>query len=71
MQLNHILVFKILDMWSDKIPVLLICNILLIKLKTVSVVLKKLSKAMLLHKYLLSIDYLGGDKVIVEVDELK
>jgi hypothetical protein len=42
MQLDHILVLKILDMWSEKIPELLICNILLVKPKLVSTVLKKI-----------------------------
>jgi hypothetical protein len=60
MQLDHILVLKILDMWSDKIPTLLICNILLVKSKLVSTVLKKLSKEKLLRKYLINLDKIGG-----------
>lgn len=31
-QLDHILVLKILDLWSKKNPALLICNLLLVKL---------------------------------------
>lgn len=41
------------------------------KTKHISMVLKKLSKEMLLRKYLMTFDKIGGNNIIVEVDETK
>jgi hypothetical protein len=69
--LSHILVLKIINLWSLKITPLLISQVLFIKPKEVTIVLNLLQELDLFNTYIECMPPIGGENVIVEVDESK
>lgn len=70
-KMDHMLMLKIINLWSINATPLLIAKVLRCKKESVTSVLKKLKEKRIYTKYLKDFSVLGTKNVIVEIDETK